>query len=216
MIVLIAGIMLSACGATNNAMVDRKTHVEFYRVFDIASANKSFVEMAELVSNGVGRGVANLNESRPLVTQDQIPEKPNKFKIVDRHLTGNAAVFMAMAGMNGIRDIQCPGAVWIGKANRPHAGTTRGINFTACLFPYSGGYGLDFYAEYTEKSGFTLNPVELGSRLGAKMAGTPADFLDSTVNETLKYIKENVPGARIQVQEAYPKYAGLPWDGEQS
>jgi hypothetical protein len=202
--------VLASCGATNNAMTSKYKTTEQYRIFDIQTSTSRF-EMADLVSNGIGQYVSDMTEQRPIPDGSALPAKAGRFKVVTQQLSGNMAAFMAMSGRGAPKSIQCEGAAWIGSAHRPHAGTTGGISFTACLFPYANGYHLDFYSVYTKKEGFTLNPFELGKKLGAKLAGSPESFVDQTVSEAIQFIHDNAK-CQINYLEGYPKYAGLPWE----
>ncbi len=212
-LILLSISALVSCGATNNAMTKKYKTTEQYRIFDIQTSTPRF-EMADFVSNGIGRTVADMNESRPIPDGLPLPEKAPRFKVVKQQLTGNMAAFMAMSGRGAPQTIQCDGAAWVGSAHRPHVGTTGGISFTACLFPYKNGYHLDFYSVYTKKEGFTLNPLELGKKLGASLAGaagSPEGFVDQTVSETMQFIHDNTD-SKIEFLEGYPKYKGLPWE----
>jgi len=214
---LIGGILLSSCGATNNAMTQKYKTTEQYRIFDIQTSTPRF-EMADLVSNGIGRSVSDMTEQRPIPDGSEPPKKPGRFKVVTQQFSGNMAAFMAMSGRGAPKTVQCEGAAWIGSAHRPHNGTTGGISFTACLFPYEKGYHLDFYSIYTTKEGFTLDPFELGKKLGSSIANgiagdaaTPAGFVDQTVSEAMQFIHDNAD-CQTNYIEGYPKYAGLPWE----
>ncbi len=208
----VVSLLLSSCGGMNNAMTKKYKTTEHYRIFDIQTATARF-EMTDLVSNGIGRYVAGINESRPIPDGSALPEKAARFKVITQQFSGNMAAFMARSGQSAPKSVQCEGAAWIGNAHRPHAGTTGGISFTACLFPYVKGYHLDFYSSYTKKEGFTLNPFELGKKLGASLAGSPESFVDQTVSEALQFIHDNTQ-ANVKYLEGYPKYAGLPWEAK--
>ncbi|WP_038247708.1 hypothetical protein [Ghiorsea bivora] len=214
---LSVSLLLASCGATNNAMTNKYKTVEHYRIFDVQTSVSRF-DMSDLVSDGIGRSVSDMSETRPIPDGSPLPKKAGRFKVVTQKLSGNMAFFMARAGQAGLKSVQCEGAAWTGSAHRPHPGTTGGIQFTACLFPYTKGYHLDFYASYTTKEGFTLNPLELGKKLGSAIAGSagsPQGFVDQTVSEAMQYIHDSTK-AKVLYIEGYPKYAGLPWEQKET
>jgi len=202
-------LMLSACGSVNSSMSANHKTVEFYRIFDVhTNANRQ--DVADLAAKGLSRWVSNVNERRPIPSSAELPEKPGRFKVKQVQMSGNMAALMAMSGQGLPSSVTCDGATWIGTAVKTVAGTD-GINLTACLFQYKGGYHLDVYGTYSEQSsGFTLNPYELGAKMAKAVTGTPGEWMDKMIADTTQEIKT---GAHAQVAflEGYPKSTGQPW-----
>jgi len=211
-VLIFCAAALSACGTVNSAMVEKHKTVEFYRIFDIqTTADRDAVSNA--ASKGMGRWVNNESENRPITSWATPPEKPGRFSFSKNQLTGNAAFFMAMAGQS-TKILQCNDAIWVNKAQKDLAGTG-GINLTACLFQYQKGYHLDIYGTYTDTEGFTLDPVELGKKLGAAVVGSAGEWLEKVTSDTLLQIKNDLQ-AQVSFIEGYPKPVGLPWWSSES
>lgn len=201
-------VALSGCGTVNSAMSTHTKTTEFYRIFDIQTdANRQ--DVADLTSKGLSRWVSNVNERRPIPDSSELPEKAGRFHVKQVQMNGNMAAYMAMAGQGAPSTVDCSGAVWIGTAQKVVGGTD-GISLTTCLFQYKKGYHLDVYGVYSEKSGFTLNPYELGSKMAKAVTGDAGQWLEKMVSDTTKEIKDGAK-ANISFVEGYPKPVGQPW-----
>ena len=199
---------LTSCGTVNSAMSGHNKTTEFYRIFDVhTDADRQTV--SDLASTGLSKWVSDVNERRPIPSQATAPEKAGRFQLKQVEMTGNMAALMAMSGSAVPSAVDCSGAVWIGHAVKSIAGTD-GINVTTCLFQYQQGYHLDVYGVYAEKTGFTLNPYELGGKMARAVTGDAGEWMEKMIADTAKEIQQGTH-AKIAFVEGYPKPKGQPW-----
>lgn len=194
----------AGCGTVNNALVEKRKTVEYYRIFDIkTTADRQNV--IEAASNGLGMNVNDAQEASPIFT-DEVPEKPGKFKLVNP-FQGSAFAALASSGGNlGFKVATCDGAVWTAQATRSIAGSDE-LRLTACIFPYKEGYNLDLYATFTKLQGGLM---QISRSMAAAMVGTPEEWTEKTFLDIVRNIHTQT-NADIKFLEGYPKITGTPW-----
>jgi hypothetical protein len=157
LVVATALLGVAGCGTTNNYLAAKTKTVEYYRIFDIkTTANRQAV--AKSASSGMGRNVNNAQETLPIPSSGDIPDKPGRFKLVNPYEGTRMAAMMGGAGSLGYRVAICDGASWTARAERSVRGSNN-LNLSACLFQYKDGYHLDFYFYFVR---FPINLMPRG------------------------------------------------------
>lgn len=197
---------MSGCGSTNNYLATKKKTVEYYRIFDIkTNANRQLVSKA--ASDGIGRNAPSAEEVSPIPRSAEVPEKPERFKLVNPFQ--NSPALMALsggAGSLGFSIATCDGASWTAKAVRDIAGSNK-LNLWACLFPYKEGYNLDLYAVFTKEEG---GLKQVSRDIAYSMVGTPEEWTEKTFLDIVRSIQAKTE-SKISLLEAQPEMVGTPW-----
>lgn len=203
-------VFLSGCGTMNNAIVEKRKTVEYYRIFDLKTEADRYT-IAEAASDGLGRNVNGAQEARPIPLSSELPKKPGRFTLVNPFKGSNFAALAAQGGQLGFKVATCENASWTANANRTITGQSQ-LRMTACLFPYTEGYHLNLYATFTKQEGGLM---ELSRQAASAMVGTPEEWAEKTFLDIVRQIKIETD-AEVNFLEGYPKLHGTPWldDGE--
>lgn len=205
LLAIAAALSLAGCGTTNNYFAEKRKTVEYYRIFDIkTTANRQSISKA--ASDGLGRNVSNAQEVTPIPTSGDIPEKADRFKLVNPFEGTKLAMLAGGAGSTPLRMATCDNAVWTAKAERSSAGNND-LKLTACLFQYKEGYHLDLYAVFTKQEGGLF---QVSRDIANAMVGTPEEWTEKTFLDIVRSIHANT-GADITLLEAQPELSGTPW-----
>ena len=204
-VLAVSALLLSGCGTMNNALVEKKKSIEYYRIFDIKT-NADRMAIAESASNGLGRNVNNAEEARPIPDGTELPEKPGRFKLENPLKNSPFAAFASSGGQLGFKVATCEGAAWTANAVRSTTGSSN-LRLTACLFPYKGGYHLDLYATFTKQEGGLF---EISRQMAYGIVGTPEEWTEKTFLDVVRQIRKDL-GAEFALVEGYPKMQGTPW-----
>jgi hypothetical protein len=204
-LVILAMFALVGCGTVNNALTEKTKKIEYYRIFDIKTQADRYV-IAESASNGLGRNAHDAQETIPIPTSDELPDKAGRFKLVNPFEGSKLAALAATGGSSGMKIATCEGASWTAKASRTISGQSH-LKLTACLFPYAKGYHLNFYANFSKKEGGLL---EVSRKMASAMVGTPEEWTEKTFLDTVRQIRKDT-GADITFLEGYPAIQGTPW-----
>ena len=197
-------IAAAGCGATNNYLAKKTKTVEYYRIFDIKTT-ANYKTVSKAASDGLGRNVNNAQESTPIQSSAEIPEKAGRFRLEEPFRgTALAALAGSPAGV-GMRVAKCEGASWTALALRD-AGSSK-LRLTACLFRYVDGYHLDLYAVFSKEEGGIF---QISRSLAYATVGTPEEWTEKTFLDIVRSIRNNV-GAEITLLEADPEVSGTPW-----
>ncbi|WP_226646233.1 hypothetical protein [Microbulbifer variabilis] len=198
-------IGLVGCGNFNSFIADKKKNIEYYRIFDIKTDVDRYT-IAKSASDGLGRNVGSIHENQPIPESAELPEVPGRFKIVNP-LQGSALSALAESGGHaGYKIATCDGASWIAGATRVVKGQSE-LKLTACLFPYSEGYHLDLYANFSKQEGGLM---EISRKAASAMVGTPEQWTEKTFVDIVRKIHADT-GAEISFLEGYPRQEGTPW-----
>lgn len=204
LILLVVLLSLSACGTINNALVEKRKTVEYYRIFDIKTqANRQTV--IEAASNGLGRNVNDATEAKPIFI-DEIPDKPGKFRLVNPFKNSALGALASTGGSLGFQVATCDGSVWNAQAVRKISGSNQ-LVLTACLFPYKEGYNLDLYATFSKLEGGLR---QITRSMANAIVGTPEEWTEKTFLDIVRTINERTH-AEIRYLEGYPQLSGTPW-----
>ncbi len=200
-LIFITTLGLVGCGSTNAMLADETQTIEQYYIFDIqTTASKATV--FEAAESGLKRHVNDARTNRPLQMGATIPETPNRFSLSDP-LAGNPMAAMAASQGVSMKFADCTnGAVWIGSAERRVE--SQNMRMTACLYPYTKGYHLNFYM---------VNQIKKGSMLGSMVSavrGSPEKVAEEAVLEMVAEIEKKA-GATIAFVEGQPELQGQPW-----
>ncbi|MBF0333603.1 MAG: hypothetical protein HQL38_15600 [Alphaproteobacteria bacterium] len=196
---------LGGCGGVNNALVQKRQSVEYYRIYDIkTNANKQ--ALAKAASDGLGRNTASVSTAMPIPVSAEVPEKPGRFRIADPLAGSKIGALAASGGGIGIKVADCDGAIWTARANRNTAGSTA-LNLWACLYQYKGGYHLDMYAVFTKIEG---GLYEVSRQMAYAAVGTPEEWTEKTFSDVVREIGEQT-GAQTIYLEGHPDPGSLPW-----
>jgi len=205
--IVVTIVMLSGCGGMNNALVEKKKSVEYYRIFDIkTAADRSTV--AEAASDGLGRNVKSADEANPIPNFSEPPEKPGRFQIVSPLAGTKFEKLASMGGGGGLafKTASCDGAVWTAKAERSIDGDSN-LMLSVCLWQYKEGYHLDTYAIFRKTEG---GLAQISRSMAHAMTGTPEEWTEKTFLDIVRSIRK-ATGAEITYLEGYPKLSGTPW-----
>lgn len=203
---LISMLSLQGCGTLNNALSEKTTSTEYFRVYNITT-NSSVKTIADAASNGIGKDITGMQSAFPISTSGEIPDKPAYMNLVNP-LQGSAlAAFAGGAGNIGIKVASCDGAVWTSNARTSFDGNSAKY-FALCLFPYKGGYQLDIYGDLTTKTGGLM---QIDRTIVNAALGSPEEFMDKSFNDALMSIHESIPDATIQFVRGEPAPGPLPW-----
>lgn len=203
---LILMLSLQGCGTLNNALSEKTTSTEYFRVYDIVT-NSSVRTVAEATSNGVGKDITGMQAAYPISTSGEIPDKPSYMNLVNPLQGSPLSAFAGGAGSIGIKVASCDGASWTSSAKAPFNGIDSKY-FSFCLFPYKGGYQLDMYGDLTTKTGGLM---QIDRSIVNSTLGTPEEFMDKAFNDALVSIHESIPDAKIQFVRGEPTPGPLPW-----
>lgn len=196
--------VLPACSTLNNALVEKRKSVEYYRIFDIKTeADREAI--AEAASDGLGANVNNANERRPILNES-LPETPGRFKTVDPFGDSKMGALMRGSGGPSLIVATCDGASWIADATR-EIKMSSDLKLTACLFPYKGGYHLNVYANFSKDEGGIM---EIARKGAFALVGTPEEWVEKTFLDIVRNIRK-VTTADVSLVEGYPKVQGTPW-----
>ncbi|MCL1824696.1 MAG: hypothetical protein FWG26_01930 [Betaproteobacteria bacterium] len=208
---LVAAVVLAVtgCGATNNYLAKKTKTVEYYRIFDIkTTVDRKAVSKA--ASEGLGRNVNNAQETTPIPSSGELPEKAGRFRLEEPFRGTRLAALAGGAAGVGMRVAKCEEASWTAQAVRDTRGRSGGgsvLRLTACLFPYADGYHLDLYAVLSKEEGglFQISQSLVDATIGTQEQWTEKTFLD-----IVRSIR-NKTGAEISLLEAEPELSGTPW-----
>lgn len=205
-VIMVINLAIAGCGSVNNALVEKKKNVEYYRIFDIkTNADRNVV--AEAASNGLGRNVSSANESIPIPNFSEPPEKPGRFKL-DNPFSDDSklSALATMGGSINVTFATCEGAVWTATANK-NFGAGSNLKLIACLWQYKDGYHLDTYANFHKSEGGLM---QISRSMASAMVGTPEEWTEKTFLDIVRSIRK-VSGAEVHFVEGYPKLSGTPW-----
>ena len=201
-----AASMLSACGTISNSLVEKTTHVEFFRIYDLKTQS-SFEAIANAASNGVGKDINNMQSDFPINTSGAIPDKPRYMTLTNPFAGSPLGALTEAAGSVRMNIATCDGAVWTAMSSRANNGNF-GDNITLCLFPYKGGYQLDMYGALTQQSGGLM---QFSRAIVNSALGSPREFMEKAFNDTLVSIHDAVPDAQLSFVRGEPAPSSLPW-----
>lgn len=205
-LIAVAAVSLSGCGTLNNALSDKTTSTEYFRVYNIPT-NVPAKVIAEAASNGIGKDINGMNSAYPINTSDEEPGKAAYMKLTNP-LEGTAISALAGGvGNIGFKVASCNGAVWTSNARTNFDGNS-GKYFALCLFPYKGGYQLDMYGDLTTKTG---GLAQIDRAIVNAALGSPEQFMDKAFNDTLQSVHDALPDAPIQFVRGEPTPGPLPW-----
>jgi hypothetical protein len=142
-------------------------------------------------SEGISRNINNATLATPVAATTEVLDQPDRFKLAE---TPGAA-----------RGPTCDGASWTAKARPDVRGED--VHIVACLYQYKTGYHLDMYAAFNKKEGGWL---ELPRRATGFVLGTPEKFIDKTMLDLVRTIRETTK-AQVALVEAKPEVTGAPW-----
>lgn len=209
MVALLGSMALAGCGSLNNALSQKTTDTEYFRVYSIRTSTPVDV-IARAAANGIGKDIDGIQEAYPINTSGIVPAKPGYMKLVDPFSNSPMAAFATSAGSVGFKVATCAGASWTAKANKVVAGDDR-ESFDMCLFPYSGGYQLDIYGDLVTESGGVNLSLLLARSMVSHALGSPKEFMDKAFADTLNSIHAAVPAAHIRFVRGEPTPGALPW-----
>ncbi len=198
---------LAACGTINSTIAEKHKTFEFYRIFNIET-NADRDTVSDSASKGLTRWITGTDEIRPIPSYTKVPAKPGRFSFMKNQFTSGLGALAAMSGQI-LKVVQCKDAVWIDRGNKD-IGPRGGINLTACIFKYKGGYSLDMYGTWTRNEGFTLDPLALAGKAVSAAFGSPAQWMEKVVADTTQQLKNDLH-AKVTFVEGYPKPVGQPW-----
>jgi len=197
---------LAGCGGVNSYLADKSETVEMYHVFDFKT-NADVDTISSAATKGLSENTGRVQETRPLVMSHDIADTPGRFQLVDMaSMSPLLQMASNQAGGGAFRMAKCDGAVWTSHAVRATSGYTN-LNLYSCLYRYKQGYQLDIYAIFQKQSG-GLNSLATG--LADQMVGTPEEWVNKTILDTVKTIQV-ATGAQVTHVEGQPKIQGLPW-----
>ncbi|WP_245879908.1 hypothetical protein [Vibrio gangliei] len=203
-LILSASAMLSGCGSVNNALAEKSTTVEYYRIFNVeTNSNRSAVIKA--ASNGLGRNINSANESTPIPNFSTPPEQSGRFHLVNPFAGSNMASLAAANGVS-LKIATCDGAVWVAQATREIQDSST-LKLTSCLWQYKNGYHLDVYASFNKQTGGLM---QISRSLSDAMVGTSEEWTEKTFLDIVREIRKET-GAKITYLEGYPEMHGTPW-----
>lgn len=208
-LLLVASVVLTACGTINQALADRRETVEYYRIYDIHT-RVDRDDVADAASRGLRKNVNATRESRPIPPFAEPPDRPGRFTVVNP-LEGTPLGRLAAAqgGQVALRMATCIGAVWEASAVRDVPGGSH-LRLTACLFQYREGFHLDVHAIFEKVSGGARLDRQLGRAMAYAVVGTPEQWTEKTFVDMVREIR-NATHAEIALVEGYPKSVGTPW-----
>ena len=198
-------LALTGCGTMNNALVEKKKTVEYYRIFDIKTSADRYT-VAEAASNGLGRNVNSATEATPIPNFSEPPQKPGRFTLTNPFAGSKLAALAASGGSIGFKVATCEGAIWTASANRSISGSSD-LRLTACLWQYKDGYHLDTYATFQKAEGGLM---QISRNMASAMVGTPEEWTEKTFLDIVRSIRK-AAGAEVAYLEGYPKLSGTPW-----
>lgn len=198
-------LALTGCGTMNNALVEKKKTVEYYRIFDIKTSADRYT-VVEAASNGLGRNVNSANEATPIPNFSEPPQKPGRFTLANPFAGSKLAALAASGGSIGFKVATCEGAIWTASANRSISGSSD-LRLTACLWQYKDGYHLDTYATFQKAEGGLM---QISRNMASAMVGTPEEWTEKTFLDIVRSIRK-ATGAEVTYLEGYPKLYGTPW-----
>jgi hypothetical protein len=207
--IAIASAALAGCGSLNSTLAERQEVIEIYHVWD-AKTPVDPDRMIKATADGIARNTGSINQSRPLMKSNRLPEVPGRFEIVDGagaiQGTGFGAM-MAMAGQSALtlRSAKCDGAVWSSQAIREVTGSDH-LRLQTCLYRYKGGYQINQYAIFTKRSGGLM---QIAREASQAMVGTPEEWLNKTIVDTVRSV-ESATGATVTYVEGQPTIGNLP------
>ena len=205
LVVAIVVLVSTGCGTTNNLLARKTKNIEYYRIFDIkTSASRQVISNA--ASDGLGRNINTAQETTPIPSSGEIPEKAGRFKLVEPLKGSSIAALAGGASGIGMRLATCEGAAWTAEAIREIENSNR-LRLTACLFQYKDGYHLDLYAMFTKKEGGVF---QISRSMAQALVGSPEEWTEKTFLDIVRSIKLKTD-AEITLLEAQPELSGTPW-----
>ena len=206
---LLGTVALAGCRTVNNALSEKTTETEYFRVYNIpTSAGPTLI--AKAAANGIGKDVEGMQEAYPINTSGVVPAKPGYMHLVDPFAGSPMGAFAASAGSVGMKLANCPGAAWTARANKVVDGDDR-QSFDLCLFPYQGGYQLDIYGDLVTESGGVNLSLLIARSVVNRALGSPKAFMDKAFADTLDSIHAALPSADITFVRGEPAPGPLPW-----
>jgi len=174
-----------------------KEVTEGYRIYDIKGA-PSLSDVSRNLKSALQE-----NSDKTVFSNNippyPLPEKPNRFQVVNPFANSNLGALMAAQG-SGLRIPKCENSPFTGMTQDDFDGAEN-TTFFVCLQPYTEGYHMDVYYTFTKVSGGFTSEA-LGKSLAQAAFGDSSQFIPRTIADLEKAVKST--GASIDIVEAYP------------
>lgn len=205
-----AAIAVAAITAASAAEAQsRQRSYQAYAIidFETEAAKGPIIDAAERILVGYA---SDFQSNRPIAVQT--PEQPGRFTLSNPLANSPLGAFAALGGVSTQQYMvaQCDGAVWTAYVQRSISGS-QALRVQLCLFPYKNdereGYHLNLYASDTAISGGGISQ-RLGRALANRLVGTPQDFTENMLRQTVQAIEAQA-GAPAILIEGEPEIPGL-------
>ncbi|MBC8740415.1 hypothetical protein F6X40_27545 [Paraburkholderia sp. UCT31] len=212
--VALSTLALTGCGGMNSYLAERRETTEMYHIFDARGA-ASVDTVIKAATDGLTRNTNAVSTDRPLNlhASKTLPKTPGRFDVVDvadafkgTGMGAMLALSQNNAGMRGLKQAKCDGAVWTAKAVRDITGSNR-LDLYVCLYQYAGGYQLDMYADFIKAEGGVMGFTR---DIAYGIAGTPEQWVNKTIVDTVRSV-EQATHAKVTHVEGQPAIGDLPW-----
>ncbi|WP_309091922.1 hypothetical protein [Phenylobacterium sp.] len=206
-----AFIAVAALTAAPAEAQSRQRSYQAYAVIDFQTEapKGQVIDAAERILEGYA---SDFQSNRPIAVQT--PEQPGRFQLTNPLAESRLAGLAALGGVSTQQYMvaTCDGAVWTANVNRSVSGSQQ-LRVQLCLFPYKNaereGYHLNLFASDTAMSGGGLSE-RFGRALANRLVGTPRDFTENMLRQTVQAI-EATTGAAAVLVEGEPEIPGLAW-----
>lgn len=202
-VTILSSAMISSCASVNplTTLTPTKEIIKSYQIYDIKVADKiSPSQLSDAIKVALQKDVTGITVTND-IPPHPLPEQAGRFQL-SSPLEGSSLGALAAASGQSLEIASCKGSVMMASAsNDAMASHGENTNFTVCLWPYKGGYHLDFYSAFTKTSG-GFSAEALGDSLARSIVGDSSQGIPKTIDDVLNSVKGT--GATISLVEKYP------------
>lgn len=202
-VTILASAMMTSCTSVNPlaSMTPTKETIKSYQIYDIKGADKlSPTQLSDAIKVALQKDVTGISITNDLPPHP-LPEQAGRFQL-SNPFEGSAIGALAATSGQPLEVASCKGSIMMASAsNESMASHGENTNFTVCLWPYKGGYHLDFYSAFTKSSG-GFSAEALGDSLARSIVGDSSQGIPKTIDDVLTSVKGI--GATVSLVEKYP------------
>lgn len=187
--------LLSACASTTPTREIQSA----YAIYDVkVPESVTSTQLVDAVVTAVKKNVSEAHVNRN-IPPHPLPAEPGRFELTNPFEGTN---LQALAGYSptvaNCKDSLA--TIRAGSNGMQKYGET--TSFFVCIIPYTEGYHIDIYTQFTKESG-AFSVESLGATLARAVVGDSSQFIPRTIGQIVDSVKAT--GSDVTLVEVYPE-----------